>query len=137
MGDELYLKAKSLFKMSDKDCDSEVGIKEITLADMDNIISARSSVDDYNNDCILNSETKKNAACRLMYDGYNVQKIATDLSLTDSQVRYLVANCPAPTLTASDERIICRLRLYNESDEEILPLFPGYSINDIKAVKCS
>jgi len=50
--------------MPNKNCENEVGIKEITLAEMEDIIGARGSVDNYNEDCILNNEMKEKDTCR-------------------------------------------------------------------------
>lgn len=50
--------------MQNTDCEKEVGVKSITLKDMETMVDARSSVENYNKDCILNNENKKKDACR-------------------------------------------------------------------------
>jgi len=74
---------------------------------------------------------------RLKYEGYGVQAIATKLQLTDSQVKHFYDNCAPPPFTDKETKIVCRLRSMGDSDADILLFFPGFTIDDIKAVTCS
>ncbi|KAK3742437.1 hypothetical protein QZH41_002198 [Actinostola sp. cb2023] len=59
----LYYRGKPYFVVKGGNC-LDVGVKEITLGDMQKAIAARATKEKYNADCILNSKDKQNLACK-------------------------------------------------------------------------
>ncbi|XP_048581403.1 uncharacterized protein LOC116602237 [Nematostella vectensis] len=131
----LYSSGLNTFDSNAKECRNTMGFTYIDEPTLTMAIEDKSKLNNFNTDCVLNSDLKKSQACLRKDEGYVNSDIAISLGVTEEQVEKLVEKCPKHAVTPLEVKRICALRARMRSNDDIADIL-DLDVGDVEAVNC-
>lgn len=115
----LYNRANRLFDFNSASCRTKNNFPYTNLDSVKALIAAKAKKKGFLTDCVLNSKPKKQRACELKGDGYNLKQIASKLRLQEYQINHFLKSCPEKPITPNVVLQICTYRQFCAPESRI------------------